>query len=107
MLQLTIYGTEETLPSAAIALVESQRAILQHARANGGVIRSVEAGRIVHAGRNDGEGCYGWIAMPGTSRREGCCEYAATDGLDAMKRLAAKGLFERGEHGWELVVRDG
>lgn len=57
-------------------LSQGQRAILERLRTEGR-IRSVEAGEILAEGR------------PWKLR------YAATDGSDAMKRLAARGLAQR------------
>jgi hypothetical protein len=76
-------------------LTESQRVILETIRREGS-IRSVEAGNIVHARRTPP--CYGGRAGagehkgPGTAARIGCCGYAATDGLSAMKKLEKRGL---------------
>lgn len=57
-------------------LSSGQREILERVRSEGS-IRSVEAGVILAAGRS-------WKLR-----------YAATDGSEAMKRLAARGLVQR------------
>jgi hypothetical protein len=76
-------------------LTEAQREILRTARANRGVIRSVQAGVILHAHREQ--------PCPRADAR-GCCEYAAGDGGDALTRLASRGLARRVGRGiWEVV----
>lgn len=84
-------------PSTA-PLTAAQKAILYRARENGGTIRAVEAGTIVHAGRTP-QGCN---HARGRNRYSGggCCRYAASDGTEACKRLVKCGLLVRTESGY-------
>lgn len=75
-------------------LTVAQATILRWARERG-EIRSVEAGVIMHAARGycgHGGRSHDWR---GTPRAIGCCAYACADGLDALKRLADRGLVYR------------
>jgi hypothetical protein len=85
MSQITFDGREVAVaaaPKNAPPLTPAQRAILLHLRAHGH-IRSVEAGSYVHA--TDPRPCAPDHRRP----------YASTDGSEAMKRLAARGLAQR------------
>lgn len=104
-LQLTIDGrvepADQVARTARIApLSDSQHAILRECRRLG-TIRPVQAGAIVHGGRTQ-FGCNnektGGI---------GCCQYASKDGLDAIKRLMARGILEQVSEGlYAPVERD-
>jgi hypothetical protein len=118
VLQLTLDGTEVPYeqvvrgPVHARPLTEAQKDILRYAVLNrGGWIRSAEAGRILHAHRRENRNqfeCsrdyYGSPVMPdGTGL--GCCKHAASDGSEACKRLARRGLLRRSERGvWVTVT---
>ena len=77
------------------ALNGAQRAILRVIEAEG-TIRPVEAGVIVHAHRD--QPCR-LAGAAGADRYKGggvaCCAYASSDGVEALKRLAKRGLVER------------
>ena len=91
--QITIEGELVAHPVPTPApLSGSQRAILRTIRALG-ELRSSEAGLMMHGAR-------GWCApfhapYAPTPDRLGCCEYGATDGAAAMRRLERRGLVER------------
>lgn len=88
MAQLTIYGSEVPVGVAGASLYsEAEREVWRIARA-AGAIRSTEAGRIVHAHRENG--CKG----VGSSVRA-CCRYAAEDGRQLCLRLVKRGLMRR------------
>jgi len=96
--QLRIDGREvdhDRVVAQQAPLTAAQGAIIGHIRDHGS-IRSVEAGVIVHLHRD--RPC----TLAGGSRADAyrgtgiaCCAYAGTDGLEAMKRLAERGLVER------------
>lgn len=107
--QLTIDGGEEEVGAVALGaapLSPAQRNVLQAMRDGDGTIRTVEAGVLVHdwrriaarAAGSRASGC-GFGARSTNFRGGGvaCCAYAAPDGLEMMKRLAARGLVERTE----------
>lgn len=102
MSQLTLDGVEvehTTVTRARQPLTGAQREILRWLRANG-KIRAFEAGTIVHAHREP----------PCRSRTQGggitaCCEHASSDGVDALKRLANRGLVRRVARG--LYITNG
>lgn len=95
--QLTIDGGEVSTERArntsrTAPFSEAQQTILARLR-DQGYIRSVEAGRIVHecrGGRCARHG--GERAGPLREGSLGCCAYASSDGLAALKRLEARGL---------------
>jgi hypothetical protein len=110
--QLTIDGGAEPYElvakraAAHRELTDVQREILRSMRRDGG-IRAVDAGVIVHAARRlANPGAYytcGSGAKGSGKRRTGtCCPYAASDGYEAMKRLAARGLVKREDAKWVL-----
>jgi hypothetical protein len=73
----------------------AQRAILRVIESEG-TIRPVEAGVVVHAHRS--QPCR-LAGAAGADRYKGggkaCCAYASSDGVEALKRLRARGLVER------------
>lgn len=89
-------------------LTQVQREIMRHIDVHGN-IRSVEAGVMMHAARDrskpEHSRCEGGtkrvfdIDSRTTRRiyikRLSCCEWAATDGLEAMKRLMKRGIVIR------------
>lgn len=109
--QLTIEGGAEPYEdvakrAAAIApLSDLQRDLLRCIRLNG-PMRAVEAGVMVHAARNalrGGHRC-GTGARGRGPTKNACCKYAASDGLEAMKRLRQRGLVrQRDDRAWELA----
>lgn len=107
-MQLTLTGEEiphEQVVRARRAawLSENQRAILRYARAREGVIRSSEAGRIMHAARGR---CPYWTDHPMRQSGLMCCGFCATDGHSALRRLAARGfLHQLGDGRWSITGR--
>lgn len=97
--QLRVDGGEEARRNDR-GLTQVQRRILATIRENG-FIRSVEAGNYVHeASRRHARR----LGALDEHRGKGCCSYAATDGLDAMKRLVKRGLVVKESRGhWVLV----
>lgn len=90
---MTLDGGEVSRPQThGQPLSETQREVLHQLRWRG-TLRSAEVGVIVHAMREN--------ATCGPARRAaGCCQYAAVDGNEAMKRLMERGLVRRtGERG--------
>lgn len=72
-------------------LTDVQKAILRLARERGKV-SPLEAGRLVHGAR------YGICARK--LREDGrCCPWASSDGVDALKRLQARGFLEHTARG--------
>lgn len=104
--QLTIDGREVEHPaprSHAGPLSPVQVEILRR-MATHGWISSTNAGVIAHAHREERKGrdFVRHVQLHGL-RGDGCCRWAASDGGDVMKRLAARGLVERYERGvWFL-----
>lgn len=95
---MTLEGGEVPLEQVAAAPRSSwrptgvQAAIMRKIAADG-FISSTDAGVIVHESR--GRPCGGYLGG-------GCCRWASTDGLEAMKRLAAHGVVVRVVAGrWE------
>lgn len=94
MAQLTFDGREvpidkSTAPVFSAAQTEILRAIRLY-----GIITSTAAGRILHAHRE--HGC--------RHCRAGECPYASSDGCDALKRLAERGLVRRVARGrWKAL----
>jgi len=84
--QLNIYGHE--VPLSAVgnhrALSEAQRDIMRTLAFQGGVIRPVEAGAVLHAHRDDAP------IKP---------EHFSSDGAAALKRLEARGLVAKQSRG--------
>ena len=106
--QLTLDGGEVPHPPPRWhARTEAQRDVLDLATRPEGV-KAWEAGRILHEQRDSG--CC-WIGAKAdrckaTKRMKACCPYGASDGADAIKRLAARGLLQRGpDRAWRLRVR--
>jgi hypothetical protein len=97
-LQLTLDGRAELLvrtPGRIAPLTAAQLVILR-ALADRETIRSTEAGRIVHAHRDP----------PCDRCRRGCCGFTSTDGSDALKRLAKRGLVRRIAAGLWTTTRE-
>lgn len=104
--QLTLDGEPEPYEQVAArarnvsALTGLQREILTRIRLEG-PIRAVEAGVMQHVAR--GRRCSGGGKGYGPTK-VACCKYAATDGLEAMKRLRDRGLVrQRKDKTWELA----
>ena len=89
--QLRLDGTEVPVGEKVTQapFTAAQREILDRLRRQG-VIRPVEAGEIVHLHRH--------VAGKWDPR------YFSSDGVDALKRLAARGLVERGEKRGEWLL---
>lgn len=96
--QLNLDGGEDAGPPRVAPLNGTQQLILGIIREQGG-IRSVQAGVLVHESR--GTRCCmagaGADRFKGTPRAMACCAYASSDGLEALKRLEARGLIKRGK----------
>lgn len=94
--QLDFAGNEVDViaTSRPSPLTPVQLAIMAHVDRHGS-IRSVEAGVIVHAARSKtnhfGKTCGGGAKGHGPTR-EACCPYAASDGYEALRRLAKRAL---------------
>lgn len=109
MSQLTIDGREEGVGGVARrrkqALRGREQAVLELIRRET-VVSSSQAGRAAHDYRNAQKGeyhrCDGYRAA---FEAEGCCHHAPSDGLDVLRRLAARGIVEQRETGglWTLV----
>lgn len=101
--QLDIYGghtpiADVNATDARSAYSSAQMEILRMVRLLGN-LTSTQAGKIIHAHREGG--CNKCRA---TDR--GHCKWAASDGGDGMKRLAARGLVRRVREGtWVAVHR--
>ena len=92
--QLTLDGRAEPYPGLARArrlpLTHGQLDVIAYLRLHG-TIRPGQAGTIVHLHRvSDRRFC-----QPPTKGRITCCEYASSDGVEALKRLASRGLVEK------------
>lgn len=99
-LQLTIDGREVPLEvvrarfanNGAGRLTANQATILRMLAAEG-ELRSIDAGVIVHANR--GACGAGAKSDSWTGRGLACCPYAASDGNECLKRMAARGMVYR------------
>jgi hypothetical protein len=98
-MQLTIDGAEvRHPPPRPRPLTAAQAEIVRWTRAHG-EIRSSEAGSALHAQRDSSCG------KPLSYKCLGCCEYAASDGYSACKRLEARGVLRHVGHGrWALAT---
>lgn len=87
--QLDLFGQQVGAPIVTrhAGFTRAQREILRVVGRTGS-IRSVEAGRILHAHR-----------YPPCRRCAGTCPWASTDGNDALKRLMARGFVQRASPG--------
>lgn len=97
-----VAGATAGPPADGSGLTATQREILRVVRVEG-FIRPVTAGRLVHAARMFGG------ANPCRTDRpqdEGCCQYASTDGVEALKRLVRRGLLVRAERGRYEIAGD-
>lgn len=94
MKQLGLDGRETAHPPRAPRpLTDRQRELVVWLRLRG-TVRPVEVGRLMHAGRT-------------TPARRGAERHVSSDGVDALKRLEARGLVERVARGqWRLRVTD-
>lgn len=102
-LQLDMTGGEATMTAVRRAnhpLTTAQREILRELRLRG-TLRSLDAGVILHAHRPTGP------CRPPVDGRSPCCEHASSDGSDALKRLAARGLCKSAGAGLWIEVRRG
>jgi hypothetical protein len=93
--QLALDGREvERIPRSR-ALTDRQREILRYVRACSGT-RPRDVGLLMHMGRT----------VPcGACTPEHACEHASSDGVDALRRLAARGLVYRQARGvWRAAI---
>jgi hypothetical protein len=87
----------------------AQLGVLRHLGLHGH-IRSVEAGRIAHAVRQErmrypsGDACGVGKRDYRTEKGEGCCGYASTDGAAVMKRLLERGIVRRISRGLYILA---
>ena len=97
--QLTIDGREVASVRPPRPLTERQREVLRFIRQRG-LVRPFEVGVMMHAGRRHP---YGFIlAKP---RAKACCQYASSDGYDALRRLERRGLVRREGRGqWVPLI---
>lgn len=94
--QLGLDG-RETVPGArSRPLTDRQREIVTHLRFFG-PCRPLEIGSLMHAGRPT-NACLETAEPP-------CCRYASSDGYDALRRLETRGLVERVQRGWWVIVQ--
>ena len=93
-MQLTLDGREVPISGTRTpAFTDAQTEILRALRLYG-IITSTAAGRILHAHRK--YGCAGC--------RADRCYFASSDGCDALKRLAERGLVRRVARGrWKAT----
>lgn len=93
MTQLGLDGREQSHPvRAPRPLSTRQRELVRYMREHG-VVRPREIGLLMRAGRP-------------TPVRRGGERHISSDGVDALQRLAKRGLAERVERGrWQLVER--
>jgi hypothetical protein len=112
--QLTLDGDEvpwRYADRASHGFSAAQTLILRHLGLEGR-IRSVEAGRIMHAVRQDrkdypgGNACGFGKRSYRSDQGEGCCGYASTDGSAAMKRLLDRGIVRRISRGLYVLASD-
>jgi hypothetical protein len=88
--QLTLDGREVERPVLPRPLTDRQREVMRYVRARGAV-RPIEVGRIMHMARD---------SAPKPS-------YFASDGSDALRRLAKRGLVRRVRRGrWEATSNE-
>ena len=88
-------------PPGPYRFTVAQREIVLVARALG-AIRSSQAGRVMHTHRRESGRGYCGTRLPEGSL--GCCEYAASDGLPACRRLEARGVLRHAGRGrWEAT----
>jgi hypothetical protein len=92
--QLGLDGRETAHPvTHPQPLTERQRELVRYIRLHG-VVRPIEIGRLMHDGR------------PTPPR--GAERHASSDGVDALKRLEARGLVERVKRGkWRARIVEG
>lgn len=71
----------------------AQREVIRLASRPEGVTAS-EAGRILHAHRNQGRGCGGAIRIDSATGEytTACCPWMSSDGWDLLKRLKRRGI---------------
>jgi hypothetical protein len=103
MSQLGLDGTETMLPlRLGRPLTERQRELVAYMRAHG-VVSPTELGVLMHQGRETP--CV--VLLDFRRMPVGCCEHASSDGGDALRRLARRGLVERIARGrWQLIPHD-
>lgn len=93
--QLGLDGTEVAHPvRTGHPLTARQRGLLIFIRSQDSV-RPLEVGMIMHQGRE--VPCV--MTLDFRRGRVSCCEYASSDGVDALKRLERRGLVERRARG--------
>lgn len=92
--QLTLDGREVERVTRARPLTDRQCAVLRVMRAHDDV-RPLLVGMLMHEGRERLCACFEGVP----------CRYASSDGADALKRLARRGLVARASRGhWRAVV---
>jgi hypothetical protein len=93
--QLGLDGRETAHPvTRPRPLTERQRELVRYIRLHD-VVRPIDVGRLMHDGRT-------------TPLRRGAERHASSDGVDALKRLEARGLVERVERGkWRARITEG
>lgn len=106
--QLRLDGSEVEHPPPetvlrAHPLTPVQDAILA-AIVRDGMIRSAEAGAIVHRHRGYCGHRRGSMGSPNLADRASCCPVASSDGNEALKRLMARGLVERVRPGVWIIA---
>lgn len=95
--EVPAFGDEPTRRDAP--MTDRQLAILDHLREHGS-ITPTEAGLIMHNATSSGCCRHGRQLPSG----DGCCVFCSTDGSQAMKRLARRGLVYRPMVGvWEPI----
>lgn len=99
--QLGLDGHETPYPMRKTRpLSDRQREVLRWMRTFESV-RPFQVGRMMHAA---GKHPIGWILASGTGP---CCKHASSDGSDALRRLAKRGLVERVRRGsWRLIEHE-
>jgi hypothetical protein len=107
--QLSLNGDEvpwQYASRASHGFSSAQTLILRHLGLHGH-IRSVEAGRYVHASRRPEPYCgYGARDYRNPVDAGGCCGYASSDGSAAMKRLLVRGIVRRISRGLYILSTD-
>ena len=103
MTQLGLDGSESTHPVRKVRpLSARQRELVAYMRQHGDV-SPTDVGVLMHQGRE--RPCV--IRLDFRRGRTSCCKFASSDGSDALRRLARRGIVERVKRGrWRLVEHD-